>query len=162
VDLHIVLLHPDIPHNTGAIGRLCVGLDAALHLVRPLGFSLRAARLKRAGLDYWEHVRLDVHDSWEAYLEDARPAQLVFASTRGARSVYDCAFRPGVHLVFGSETAGLPEAMYARYADRLACIPMPGPHARSINLANAAAIVAYEAFRQISRLPPPAGPADPT
>ena len=147
--LNIVLLAPEIPHNTGAIGRLCVGLDARLHLVRPLGFALTQARLKRAGLDYWEHVDLTTHDSWEDFLSDESPGRPFFASTRGERSYLEYAFRKGDYLVFGSETGGLPEEMYAQYADDLYRIPMPGPHARSINLANAVAIVAYEAYRRI-------------
>jgi len=147
--LHLVLIRPEIPHNTGAIGRLCVGLDCTLHLIRPLGFRLGQAEIRRAGLDYWPHVRLTVHNGWEDYLETAHPPRLFFASTRGGRSLYDCVFQPGDHLAFGSESYGLPEPFYDRYADSLFRIPMPGPHARSINLANAVAIVAYEAFRQI-------------
>jgi tRNA (cytidine/uridine-2'-O-)-methyltransferase len=152
---HVVLIEPEIPPNTGNIGRLCLGAGACLHLVRPLGFSLDDRALRRAGLDYWPHLRLTVHDSWEAYLASTRPARLFFASTRGSRSLYDCVFRSGDHLAFGNESSGLPEPFYARYADSLIQIPMPGPHARSLNLANAAAIVTYEAFRQIGH--PPAG-----
>lgn len=148
--LHIVLLHPEIPHNTGAIGRLCVGLNCGLHLIRPLGFHLSAEAVRRAGLDYWDHLRLTVHDSWPAYLQTACPGRLFFASTRGCRSLYACAFRPGDHLVFGNEGHGLPASFYASHAEHLFRIPMPGPHARSINLANAVAIAMYEAYRQIS------------
>jgi tRNA (cytidine/uridine-2'-O-)-methyltransferase len=151
--LHVVLIAPQIPHNTGAIARTCVGLDAHLHLVRPLGFSLRESRLKRAALDYWEHVRLSIHDDWDRYLAEAAPEELVFASTRATRSIYTCQFSRGVHLVFGNESDGLPETFYARYAHQLVRIPMPGPHARSLNLANAAAIVAYEAYRQLCDTP---------
>jgi tRNA (cytidine/uridine-2'-O-)-methyltransferase len=147
---HIVLVKPEIPHNTGAIGRVCVGLGCPLHLIRPLGFRLTEQHLRRAGMDYWEHLDLSVHDSWEAFLEAVRPARLFFLSTRGERSLYDCAFRAGDALVFGSESRGLPEDFYARYADRLFRIPMPGEHARSINLANAASVAAYEAYRQLS------------
>jgi len=154
LSLNLVLICPEIPHNTGAIGRLCVGLDCALHLIRPLGFRLTEAAIRRAGLDYWPHLRLTVHDSWEAYLASTRPTRLFFASTRGSRSLYDCVFRSGDHLAFGNESSGLPESFYGRYADSLMQIPMPGPHARSLNLANAAAIVAYEAFRQIAHPPP--------
>jgi len=146
--LNVTLVCPQIPHNTGAIARLCVGLGARLHLVRPLAFSLRESRLKRAALDYWPHVDLVVHDHWEAYLAATEPADLVFLSTRGERDYWDHVFRPDSHLVFGNETEGLPADFYTRYRDRLLRIPMPGPHARSINLANAAAIVAYEAARQ--------------
>lgn len=150
VDLNVVLLQPEIPHNTGAIGRLCVGLDIRLHLIRPLGFTLYSGRVKRAGLDYWEHVRLSVHDDWDAFLVSESPDRLVFASTHGERSLYECSFREGDYLVFGSESSGLPESFYDRYRDELYCIPMPGQHARSINLANAVAVGVYEAFRQLS------------
>jgi tRNA (cytidine/uridine-2'-O-)-methyltransferase len=148
--LHIVLVKPEIAHNTGAVGRLCVGLDWPLHLVRPLGFALTAARLRRAGMDYWPHVRLTVHGDWDAFLAAARPARLHLAGTRGTRSLYDCRFAAGDALVFGSESAGLPEALHTRHADALFRIPMPGPHGRSLNLANAAAVAAYEAWRQIT------------
>ena len=146
--MNVVLVHPEIPHNTGAIGRLCVGLDARLHLIKPLGFSLRASALKRAGLDYWDHLRLAVHSDWDAFLAAEAPARLFFASTQGVRSCYDCVFAKDDFLVFGSETTGLPGSFYARYAEHLFRIPMPGAHARSINLANAVAIVLYEAYRQ--------------
>ncbi len=148
VSLNIVLVHPEIPHNTGAIGRLCVGLDATLHLVRPLGFALTERQLRRAGLDYWEHVRLKIHDDWASYLRDAAPSALVFCSTRGTRDIYAAEYPAGVHLVFGSESAGLPAPLYREHADQLYRIPMPGPHGRSLNLANAVAVVAYEAYRQ--------------
>ena len=147
--LNIVLVAPRIPHNTGAVARLAVGLDARLHLVRPLGFSLRESRLKRAALDYWEHARLTIHADWEQYLEAEQPGALVLTSTRGGRSYLDVRYTAATHLVFGNETEGLPAPFYERYADRLVRIPMPGAHARSINLANAVAIVAYEAYRQL-------------
>lgn len=153
--LHIVLVKPEIPHNTGAIGRVCVGLDCPLHLIRPLGFRLTEQHLRRAGMDYWEHLRLNVHDSWEAFLAAANPQRLFFLSTRGERSLYACSFLPGDALVFGNEGHGLPEAFYERYRERLFRIPMPGPHARSINLANAVSITAYEAYRQLTQAPAP-------
>ena len=137
--IRIVLLRPEIPHNT-------------LHLVRPLGFALTSAWVRRTGMDYWTHLDLHLHDNWDAFLETARPVRLFFASTRGTRSLYDCRFAAGDALVFGNESSGLPEAFYARYRDDLFRIPMPGPHARSLNLANAAAVAAYEALRQQSRL----------
>ncbi len=148
--IHIVLICPEIPHNTGAIGRLCVDLDCPLHLVRPLGFALTSSWVRRAGLDYWAHLDLHLHDNWDAFLARARPTRLFFASTRGRRSLYDCSFASGDALVFGNESAGLPEAFYAQYGADLFQIPMPGPHARSLNLANAVAVVAYEALRQMS------------
>ena len=132
MNFSIVLLRPEIPHNTGAIGRLCVGLGVRLDLVRPLGFHLNDKSIARAGLDYWPHLEKVVHDTWEEYLAVQKPKRLVFLSTRG------------------NESSGLPKPFYERYADSLFRIPMPGPNARSINLANAVSIAAYECFRQLA------------
>lgn len=148
-DFSVVLVRPEIPHNTGAIGRLCVGLGVKLHLVRPLGFHLDDRSVARAGLDYWPHLDVTVHDTWEDYLADAKPAALHFLSTHGEKSLYDCAFAPGAALVFGNESSGLPKDFYVRYRPSLFRIPMPGEHARSINLANAVSIASYECYRQL-------------
>ncbi|NOY81967.1 MAG: tRNA (cytidine(34)-2'-O)-methyltransferase [Kiritimatiellaeota bacterium] len=145
---HIVLIAPEIPQNTGTIGRLCVCTGARLHLVRPLGFSLDASKVRRAGLDYWQYLDLAVHDDWESFLKATCPERLVFLSTKTSRNVYTCRFRSGDCLIFGNETRGLPPNFYSRYAGELWTLPMPGVHARSHNLANAAAIVLYEALRQ--------------
>ncbi len=150
MNFSIVLLRPEIPHNTGAIGRLCVGLGVRLDLVRPLGFHLNDKSIARAGLDYWPHLEKVVHDTWEEYLAVQKPKRLVFLSTRGTKSLYDCRFADGDALVFGNESSGLPKPFYERYADSLFRIPMPGPNARSINLANAVSIAAYECFRQLA------------
>ena len=147
--LHAVLVRPEIPHNTGAIGRTCVALGCDLALVRPLGFALSDEYVRRAGLDYWQHLSLAVYDNWDDFLARARPGRMHFLSTKGGRSLYETAFEPGDTLVFGSESAGLPEPFYERYRDALVRIPMPGEHARSLNLANAASIALYEAYRQI-------------
>ena len=149
LNLDIVLMQPEIPHNTGAIGRLCVGLGARLHLVRPLGFHLDDKSIRRAGLDYWDWLDVSVHDNWEAFLRSRKPERVCFLSTHGEKSLYDISFQAGDALVFGSESAGLPPSFYKRYRDSLFRIPMPGEHARSINLANAVSIAAYEAYRQI-------------
>jgi len=146
--LNVVLIEPQIPHNSGAIGRLCVGLGAALHLIRPLGFVIDNRAIRRAGLDYWDHLDVTLHDDWDAFLAACVPSRLFFASTRGQRDLYDCQFVPGDYLVFGNEGGGLPPDFYGRYTEQLFRIPMPGEHARSINLANAAAVVLYEAYRQ--------------
>ena len=148
--IHVVLLHPEIPHNTGAIGRLCVGLDCPLHIIRPFGFFLDERNVQRAGLDYWQHLDLRLHDNWEEFLGAHPEARLFFASTRGERSLYECSFRDGDAVVFGAESCGLPKDFYNRYRADLFQIPMPGEHARSINLANAAAVCIYEAWRQIN------------
>lgn len=145
----IVLVHPEIPHNTGAIGRLCVGLGWSLHLIRPLGFSLDEKHIRRTGLDYWQFLDLHIYDTLEDYLAERQPSQLCFMSTKAPRSLYDAHIQPNAALLFGSESCGLPKDFYTRYADSLYQIPMPGEHARSINLANAVAITAYEAYRQL-------------
>ena len=149
-DFNIVLVAPEIPHNTGAVGRLCVCLGARLHLVRPLGFALTEHQVRRAGMDYWQHVDLSVHDSWDAYVEAEHPTQLIFSSTRGTKSYVDCDPKPGCALVFGNESSGLPDDLYTRYADALYCVPMPGPRARSLNLSLTVSAFAYEVLRQLT------------
>jgi tRNA (cytidine/uridine-2'-O-)-methyltransferase len=148
-DFSIVLNRPEIPHNTGAIGRLAVGLGVPLDLVRPLGFLLNDESVRRAGLDYWPHLECRVHDSWDEYLASQAPRRMFFMSTKGEKSLYDIKFEKGDALVFGNESSGLPEEFYSRYKDCLFRIPMPGEHARSINLANAVSIAAYECHRQL-------------
>ena len=148
-EFSIVLLRPEIPHNTGAIGRLCVGLGVPLHLIRPLGFQLDDKSVARAGLDYWPYLDLHIHDTWEDYLKAEAPSRLFFLSTHGEKSLYDCRFERGDYLVFGNESSGLPKPFYETYKDNLFKIPMPGEHARSINLANAVSIAAYECYRQL-------------
>jgi len=150
VPLHVVLIEPLIPHNTGAIGRLCVGLDATLHLIEPLGFSLSEKAIRRSGLDYWPNLDLQVYPSWSHFLKVNHPETLHFLSTRGTRTIHDVALAAPCWLVFGNEERGLPPGFYEQYAANLYKIPQPGRHARSINLANAVAIAMYEAYRQIA------------
>lgn len=142
----LVLLHPEIPENTGNIARLAAATRTPLQLIRPLGFRLDEKRMKRAGLDYWPHVDLHVHDRWEDFCAQ-HDGPLWFVSTRGERPYTDVAYTPNDALCFGSETAGLPPEFYTRYRDRLITIPMSGP-VRSLNLATSAAVVLYEALRQ--------------
>ncbi len=146
----IVLVEPEIPQNTGAVGRLCVGLGIPLHLVQPLGFTITKKAVQRSGLDYWDHLDLHIHASWDAFLENVSPASLTFMSTKGTRALYDVNFETGGCIVFGSESRGFPPEFYTQYADLLCRIPMPGEHARSLNLSNAVAVAAYEAQRQLS------------
>lgn len=147
---HVVLVAPEIPQNTGTIGRLCVCTGVRLHLVKPLGFSLDEARIRRAGLDYWPWLDFRVYEGWEEFLVSASPAsgRMFFISTKAEASVYATEFRDGDWLVFGRESSGLPDAFYGRYREQLRLIPMPGEHCRSHNLANAVSIVVYEALRQ--------------
>lgn len=146
--LHVVLVEPEIPPNTGNIGRLCLAAGAHLHLVKPLGFSIDDRELKRAGLDYWKEVRVSVWESFAA-LQAAQPAdaRYYFLTTKTDRVYWDTAFRDGDFLVFGRETKGLPEPLLAANRERLLTIPMT-PQTRSLNLATAVGIVLYEAVRQ--------------
>jgi tRNA (cytidine/uridine-2'-O-)-methyltransferase len=145
--VHIVLVEPQIPGNTGNIARLCAANGCELHLVKPLGFSTQDRDLKRAGLDYWPLVRVHYHDSvWEILKE--RPADsLHLLTTKARRRHSDAVYKQDDFLLFGKETAGLPKEVLAAYPGRLIRIPMK-EDARSLNLANAVAVVVYEALRQ--------------
>lgn len=146
---NIVLVAPEIPQNTGTIGRLCVCTDAKLHLIKPLGYSLDEAHLRRAGLDYWPFLSWDLYEDWEDFLtRNDNPERMFFCSTKTTRSIYDCKLQEGDWLIFGNEGHGLPPPFYKRYEDKLWTIPMPGVHARSHNLANSVSIALYEGLRQ--------------
>ena len=146
---NIVLVAPEIPQNTGTIGRLCVCTDAALHLIRPLGYQLDEAHLRRAGMDYWQFLNLTVYENWEEFLEkNGHPTRMFFCSTKTERSIYETSFQEGDYLVFGNEGHGLPPHFYEQYRESLRTIPMPGVHCRSHNLANSVSIALYEALRQ--------------
>lgn len=146
--LHIVLHEPDIPPNTGNIARLCAGTGSVLHLIEPLGFRLTSHAMKRAGLDYWDAVEVHRHRNIDAFFEAVRPAQFYLLSTKGTKSYLEVDYRPGAALIFGSETRGLPETLLRQYPDHVITIPMRPGGVRSINLANSAAIVLYEALRR--------------
>jgi tRNA (cytidine/uridine-2'-O-)-methyltransferase len=146
--LRVVLVHPQIPPNTGNIARLCAATGSHLHLVEPMGFTITNAQLKRAGLDYWDAISPQVHPSFESFLAAEKPDRLFLFSTAGSRSYLQARFQPGDALVFGSETEGLPQALLDRYPDSVHGIPMQTEHVRSLNLSSAAALVVYEALRQ--------------
>ena len=145
--LHVVLYQPDIPQNTGNVGRSCVAAGAKLWLVRPLGFRVDEKQLRRAGLDYWQHLEWEVVDDWQALSERLPSAKPWFFSKTATRLYTSVAYQPGDVLVFGSETQGLPPAMLAAQRERLLRIPIR-PEVRSLNLASAAAVVIFEALRQ--------------
>ncbi|MGN0849032.1 MAG: tRNA (cytidine(34)-2'-O)-methyltransferase [Victivallaceae bacterium] len=145
---NIVLVAPEIPQNTGNIGRLCVSTDTRLHLIKPLGFSLEDKYLKRSGMDYWQHLDLHIYEDWSNFITEAKPERMYFLSTKGSKSFWDVHYEDGDFLVFGNEGHGLPVEFYQRYADQLITIPMPGKFHRSFNLANSAAIALFEALRQ--------------
>ena len=145
---HLVLVAPEIPQNTGTIGRLAVETGCSLHLVEPLGFSLEDKYLKRAGLDYWPRLSPSIWPDWEHFMAANPGAVLHFFSTHAETSFYDAEYRIGDHLVFGRESSGLPAEFYTRYRDRLRLLPMPGSFKRSINLACSVSAALYEAMRQ--------------
>lgn len=145
---NLVLVRPEIPQNTGGIGRLCVSTECKLHLIKPLGFSLEDKFLKRAGMDYWPHLALDIYEDFADFLDRNPGAVMHFFSTKGARSLWDVDFKTGDCLVFGNESSGFPQEFYDLYRERLVTIPMNGRFHRSLNLANSSAIALYEAIRQ--------------
>ena len=147
--LGIVLVQPEIPGNTGAVGRTCVALGAELILIHPLGFHITDTRVKRSGLDYWPHVRLAEFASWDAFLTERAPReeQLFLFEEHASRSFYDPVYPDDALLVFGRETTGIPEEIWRRYPGRQFHLPMRSQHIRSLNLANTVAAAAYQALR---------------
>jgi tRNA (cytidine/uridine-2'-O-)-methyltransferase len=147
--LHVVLYQPEIPHNTGAVGRTCVAAGAKLWLVRPLGFRVDDYHLRRAGLDYWEHLEFEVVDDWIALAASLPLMNAYFYSKKAQRSYTTVDYRTGDVLVFGNESSGLPLSLCENYRERLLKIPIRA-EARSLNLSNSVAIVVFEALRQWS------------
>jgi tRNA (cytidine/uridine-2'-O-)-methyltransferase len=151
VSIHVVLVHPEIHWNTGNAGRTCLATGATLHLIRPLGFSLDEREVKRAGLDYWEHVDLEVWPGWDDF-ERELPSlgEPFFVSTKAKRLFWDAPLGApeNVVLVFGRETGGLPSELHERYRDRFVVMPIHSPKVRSLNLSTSVAIAVYEVLRQ--------------
>lgn len=146
--MHVVLVEPEIPPNTGSIGRLCLGVGCRLHLVKPLGFSIDEKAVRRAGLDYWKYVDLQVHESFDDVVKAFPGGVFTFASARDGVPYTMHRFVPGELLVFGRESVGLPESFHQRFAGQFIRIPTPGP-IRSLNLSNAASVIVYEGMRQL-------------
>lgn len=145
--VNIVLLEPEIPANTGNIGRTCVATGSRLHLIEPLGFSINEKALKRAGLDYWEHLDVTVYESFEDFLEKNPDAKIYMATTKSKHRYDEVTYEDGCYIMFGKESAGIPEEILLDYRETAVRIPML-PEIRSLNLSNSVAIVAYEALRQ--------------
>jgi len=149
--LHVVLVHPEIHWNTGNAGRTCLAVGATLHLIEPLGFSLEERQVKRAGLDYWEHVDLRVWPNWDRF-EKELPAlgEPFFFSTKAAQLFWDAPLGvpESVVLIFGRETGGLPDGLHEKYRDRFVTMPIHSPQVRSLNLSTSVAVAAYEVLRQ--------------
>ncbi len=150
--MHVVLVEPEIPPNTGSIARLCAATLTPLHLIQPLGFKVDDRHLKRAGLDYWKYVDVRIHDSWESFLQKDEGKRLLFFSKRATRSYTKARYQEKDFLVFGPETRGLAQGLLDANAERSYCIPMLGPGVRSLNLSNAVSIVLYEALRQLEKV----------
>lgn len=149
---NIVLVEPEIPPNTGSIARLCGATNTILHLVHPLGFETDNKHLKRAGLDYWQHVQIKHWPDLDSFLAAQDERNLYFFTTKVARNYTDAPFKGGDFLLFGKETKGIPEDILRLYQDRCYTLPMANPNIRSLNLAMTAGIVLYEALRQINIL----------
>lgn len=148
---HVVLVEPEIPQNTGSIGRLCLATGTTLHLVEPLGFEITHARLRRAGLDYWEHLKVVRHSSLEAFLAGLSPdAPKVFFSKKAGHTHFEHVYQPGTYFIFGKETMGLPDSVINQFPTDTVRIPMYDARVRSLNLSNAVSIAVYEGIRQLS------------
>lgn len=146
--MHVVLVEPEIPPNTGSVARLCAATNTTLHLVAPLGFKIDDKRLKRAGLDYWKYVDVRIHKSWNDFFEQHACERLLLFSKKAASSYTRADYRDRDFLVFGPETRGLSEVLIEANPDRAYRIPMMSSGVRSLNLSNAVSIVLYEALRQ--------------
>jgi tRNA (cytidine/uridine-2'-O-)-methyltransferase len=149
-DLSIVLVTPEIPTNTGSIGRLCLATNSTLHLIYPLGFDITDSRVKRAGLDYWKHLQIVKHKNFALFLDSLPPeTPTVFFSKKAKASLFEKKFEKGSYLIFGCETKGLGEELINKFYKDTFYIPQYDDRVRSLNLANAASIVVYEAIRQL-------------
>lgn len=148
--LHIVLIEPEIPNNTGNIGRLALATDSELHLVKPFGFELNDTRLKRAGLDYWQFLNVHIYESSEDFFEKNQNEKMVYLSSHGKKDHWQIPFEDNLFLIFGKESIGLPKPLLNKKEDNLYKIPLYSKHVRSLNLANSVGIVIYEGLRQLS------------
>jgi tRNA (cytidine/uridine-2'-O-)-methyltransferase len=148
--LKMVLVTPEIPYNTGAIGRTCLAMDLELILIKPYGFSLEEKAVRRAGMDYWKHVHLTEYDDWDSFISVRQPPRdrLYFFEEFGAKSLYAPDYQDDAYLVFGCESKGLPATILDDMKDRTFNLPMRNPKVRSLNLANVATAVVYQAMRK--------------
>jgi tRNA (cytidine/uridine-2'-O-)-methyltransferase len=146
---NIVLVNPEIPNNTGNIGRLSLATGSNLHLIKPLGFELDDTKLKRAGLDYWPHINLFIYENIEEFYSKNKNANMVYFSSHGENCHWDIPFEDHQFFVFGKESVGLPKEMVERNAESTYKIPLYSEHIRSLNLANAVSIVVYEGLKSI-------------
>lgn len=145
--MHIVLLEPEIPDNTGNIGRTCVATGASLHLIKPLGFDISEKAVRRAGLDYWKDLNLQVYENFDDFLEKNHYPRVFMATTKAQQKYTDVDYGPDSYIMFGKESRGIPEEILVKYPQNCIRIPMES-QIRSLNLSNSVAIVIYEALRQ--------------
>ncbi|SKA73088.1 tRNA (cytidine/uridine-2'-O-)-methyltransferase [Clostridium sp. USBA 49] len=150
MNLNIVLFQPEIPQNTGNIARTCVLTNSKLHLIKPLGFSLDEKHLKRAGLDYWQYLDLEIHESYEDFRNKYKEGNFYFSTTKGKKYYTQVSYQEGDFIIFGRETSGLPDYIRNSNLDNLIRVPMLETSTRSLNLSNTVAILAYEALRQMN------------
>jgi tRNA (cytidine/uridine-2'-O-)-methyltransferase len=148
MNLNIVLFEPEIPQNTGNIARTCVLTNSKLHLIKPLGFSLDEKQIRRAGLDYWQYLDLEIHESYDELREKYKDGVFYFSTTKSRHYYDEVEFKSGDFIVFGRESSGLPDKIRDSDPERCIRIPMLQTSTRSLNLSNTVAIVAYEALRQ--------------
>jgi len=146
---NIVLIEPEIPNNTGNIGRLSLATGSILHLVKPFGFELSDKRVKRAGLDYWQHLDVVIYESQQDFFSKNKDKKMVFLSSHGTQDYWDINYTEDLFLVFGKESVGLPSEITEENKSQLYKIPIHSPHIRSINLANAVSVVVYEGLRRL-------------
>ncbi len=147
--LNIVLIEPEIPNNTGNIGRLALATGSRLHLVKPFGFEIDDKRLKRAGLDYWQHLEVIYYDNMDDFFAKNSDAKMVFLSSHGKQTHWDIEYIDDLFLVFGKESVGFPKSLIEKNEEQLFKIPLYSKEIRSLNLANAVSIIVYEGLRQL-------------
>ncbi|OBX27202.1 tRNA (cytidine/uridine-2'-O-)-methyltransferase [Gelidibacter algens] len=147
--LNIVLIEPEIPNNTGNIGRLALASGAHLHLVKPFGFEITDSRLKRAGLDYWPHVNITTYENVATFFEQHQDKNMAFLSSHGTNDYWDIPFKDNLFLIFGKESVGLSKEILETHKDQLYKIPLFSEHVRSLNLGNAVGIVVYEGIKAL-------------
>jgi tRNA (cytidine/uridine-2'-O-)-methyltransferase len=146
---NIVLVEPEIPMNTGNIGRLSLASGSALHLVKPFGFEIDDTRLKRAGLDYWKHLSVHIYENVDEFFSTNKGKEMAYLSSSAAKDYYSIDYQDEMFLIFGKESVGLPKSITDKNADQLFKIPIYSDHVRSLNLANAVSIVVYEGLRSM-------------
>ena len=149
MSLNIVLIEPEIPNNTGNIGRLTLASGSHLHLVKPFGFEITDARLKRAGLDYWPHVNISTYENVASFFEQHQDKKMAFLSSHGDKAYWDIPFEDNLFVIFGKESVGLSKEILDLHKSHVYKIPLLSEHVRSLNLANAVAIVAYEGIKAL-------------